>query len=33
MGMNAEGLKVVDVSQSGIESREMALGLLGERAA
>ena len=32
MGMNAEGLKVVDASQSSIESREMALGLLGELA-
>ncbi|WP_295390493.1 PglZ domain-containing protein [uncultured Thiodictyon sp.] len=32
MGMNAEGLKVVDASQSSIESRELALGLLGELA-
>jgi len=32
LGLTAEGLKVVDASQSGIESRELALGLLGELA-
>jgi len=32
MGMTAEGLKVVDASHSSIESRELALGLLGELA-
>ena len=32
MGMTAAGLKVVDASQSSIESRELALGLLGELA-
>jgi hypothetical protein len=32
MGMSIDGLKVVDASQSSIESREMALGLLCELA-